>query len=153
MNSYCFGAPYVCRELAEGGNCAAGAFAHPAFLKESHFRSLTSSYHTCADDQILPPDIFAEPLFLSCSQIDHTFPADSRNHAIDILHSSHKTYHLQLFSGVEHGFALRGNPDNPYECMNNTLEMFQNLANRSPGWVKEQSLQGIIDWLNFWLEQ
>ncbi|KAF7540338.1 hypothetical protein G7054_g1460 [Neopestalotiopsis clavispora] len=115
---YCFGAPYVCRELAEGGNCAAGAFAHPAFLKESHFRSLT------------------KPLFLSCSEIDHTFPADSRNHAIDILHSSHKTYHLQLFSGVEHGFALRGKSDNPYEC-----------------WVKEQSLQGIIDWLNFWLEQ
>lgn len=25
------------------------------------------------------------------------------------------TYHYQLFSGVEHGFALRGNPDEPYE--------------------------------------
>lgn len=35
--------------------------------------------------------------------------------AMDILQSRKKTYHLQLFSGVEHGFALRGNMDNPYE--------------------------------------
>ncbi len=38
---YCFGAPYVCNELA-GKTCAAGAFAHPAFLKEHHFRQLKS---------------------------------------------------------------------------------------------------------------
>lgn len=34
---------------------------------------------------------------------------------MDILQSQKKTYHLQLFSGVEHGFALRGDMDNPYE--------------------------------------
>lgn len=37
---YCFGAPYVCDQLADGGVCTAGAFAHPAFLKETHFRNL-----------------------------------------------------------------------------------------------------------------
>lgn len=26
-----------------------------------------------------------------------------------------KDYSLQLFAKVEHGFALRGNPDDPYE--------------------------------------
>lgn len=42
---YCFGAPYVCEQLARGGDgvVSAGAFAHPAFLKESHFRNLDSS--------------------------------------------------------------------------------------------------------------
>ena len=39
---YCFGAPYVC-DLLAGDTCAAGAFAHPAFLKESHFLNLHSS--------------------------------------------------------------------------------------------------------------
>jgi dienelactone hydrolase len=34
---YCFGAPYVCNLLA-GDTVVAGAFAHPAFLKERHFR-------------------------------------------------------------------------------------------------------------------
>ncbi|KAH9885921.1 hypothetical protein F4778DRAFT_774182 [Xylariomycetidae sp. FL2044] len=107
---YCFGAPYVCDELA-GETCAAGGkqsgneypltpqtwFAHPAFLKDHHFRNIK------------------QPLYLSCAEIDHTFPAESRNKAIDILQEDHKRYNLQLFSGVEHGFALRGNMDEPYE--------------------------------------
>ena len=38
--SYCYGAPYVCDELSSSGICTAGAFAHPAFLKESHFYNL-----------------------------------------------------------------------------------------------------------------
>ena len=56
-----------------------------------------------------------EPLFLSCAETDHTFDATSRNRAVDILISQKKSYHLQLFSGVEHGFALRGDPDDPYQ--------------------------------------
>lgn len=55
------------------------------------------------------------PLFLSCAEIDHTFDAQSRRRAVDMLIADKKTYHLQLFSGVEHGFALRGKQDDPYE--------------------------------------
>jgi dienelactone hydrolase len=57
----------------------------------------------------------AEPLFLSCSEIDHTFPPDARNKAVEILQDAKKSYQLQVFSGVEHGFALRCNLNNPYE--------------------------------------
>lgn len=63
----------------------------------------------------LRTDNSAGPLFLSCAEIDHTFDAESRNQAIDMLMEDKKVYHLQLFSGVEHGFALRGNQDDPYE--------------------------------------
>jgi dienelactone hydrolase len=38
---YCFGAPYVCDELAKD-TVVAGAFAHPAFLKEHHFQNIES---------------------------------------------------------------------------------------------------------------
>lgn len=38
---YCFGAPYVCNELAKN-TVVAGAFAHPAFLKEHHFEQIQS---------------------------------------------------------------------------------------------------------------
>ncbi|KAJ0116590.1 hypothetical protein J7T55_009740 [Diaporthe amygdali] len=92
---YCFGAPYVCDQLSDNGICIAGAFAHPAFLKEDHFRNLK---------------------------------------AVDILIEDKRQYHVQLFSGVEHGFALRGNQNDPYER-----------------WVKEQSLRGIVDWFDYWL--
>ncbi|KAM0712021.1 hypothetical protein Q7P37_011115 [Cladosporium fusiforme] len=98
---YCFGAPYVCDSLASMAGqapvCEAGAFAHPAFLKEHHFRQLE------------------KPLFLSCSVIDHTFDAQSREFALDKMQGDGKTYHLQLFSGVQHGFALRGDMSQPYE--------------------------------------
>ena len=56
-----------------------------------------------------------EPLFLSCSEIDHTFGEEARREALSIMQEDKKTYNFQLFSGVEHGFALRGNMDNPYE--------------------------------------
>ena len=58
---------------------------------------------------------YTEPLFLSCSEVDHTFDGPSRRRALDILQAEKATYHYQLFSGVEHGFALRGNPDDPYQ--------------------------------------
>lgn len=50
----------------------------------------------------------AEPLFLSCSEVDHTFPNEFRNRAVDILQAEKKPFQVQLFHGVEHGFALRG---------------------------------------------
>lgn len=39
MPRYCFGAPYVCDELARD-TVSAGAFAHPAYLKDQHFENL-----------------------------------------------------------------------------------------------------------------
>jgi dienelactone hydrolase len=42
---YCFGAPYVCQELAKD-TVTVGAFAHPAFLKEHHFQMINSK-STC----------------------------------------------------------------------------------------------------------
>ncbi|KAG8158327.1 hypothetical protein KVR01_012088 [Diaporthe batatas] len=113
---YCFGAPYVCDQLVEGGIASVGAFAHPAFLTDSHFAKLK------------------RPLFLSCADTDVTFGAESRRKAVDILIADKKQYHLQVFTGVEHGFALRSKQDDPYEK-----------------WVREQSLRGIVEWFDYWL--
>lgn len=32
-----------------------------------------------------------------------------------MLSEDKKAYHVQLFSGVEHGFALRGDQNDPYQ--------------------------------------
>jgi len=58
--------------------------------------------------------VSVEPLFLSCAEVDHTFDTASRRKALDILQTHDKPHQLQLFSGVEHGFALRGNMQDPY---------------------------------------
>ena len=60
-------------------------------------------------------DVRAGPLFLSCAQTDHTFPPEFRNRAVAILDAADMPYHLQLFSGVQHGFALRCDLSKPYE--------------------------------------
>lgn len=74
-----------------------------------------------------------EPLLLSCAgmsiptyeiwtysliiiaETDFTFPVENRRKAVDILIERKATYHLQLFSTVKHGFAIRGDPDDPIE--------------------------------------
>lgn len=39
------------------------------------------------------------------------FPLTSRRRAEDILFAEKASFHVQVFSGVEHGFAVRGNPE------------------------------------------
>ena len=97
-----------------------------------------------------------EPMFLSCCEVDPTFDGPSRRRALDILQAGEKTYHYQLFSGVQHGFAVRGDPDDPYqrECgyprpRGSCYLLTCNYA----GWVKEQSLAGIVGWFNYWSSQ
>ena len=100
-----------------------------------------------------PVDHRTEPLFLSCAEIDHTFPTEFRNRAVDILNAEKKKYCLQLFQGVEHGFALRGNLDDPYERKCTIIVLGFVGLTPAPGWTKEQSLRGIADWFDLWLAQ
>ena len=51
-------------------------------------------------------------LTLACFiETDKTFPKESRRRAEDILEEIKATYHVQLFSGVSHGFGTRGDPE------------------------------------------
>ncbi|KAH7000838.1 dienelactone hydrolase, partial [Macrophomina phaseolina] len=114
---YCFGAPYVC-DLLAAEDVTAGAFAHPSFLKESHFHQIK------------------RPLFMSCAEIDPYFDQSSRRRALEILQEEEKKWHLQLFCNVEHGFAVRGDPEIPHIR-----------------WSKEQSHRSIVSWFDLWLSQ
>ncbi|CAK7205815.1 hypothetical protein SEUCBS139899_008594 [Sporothrix eucalyptigena] len=75
-----------------------------------------------------------QPLFLSCAEHDNAFHTEPRRQAVDILMENKTPYHEQLFYNVSHGFASRGDLSDPYER-----------------WVKEQSLQGITNWFDYWL--
>ncbi len=58
---------------------------------------------------------WAEPLLLSCAEHDQAFNAEARRKALYILQRDQKQYHLQLFYGVSHGFAVKGDPNDPYQ--------------------------------------
>jgi len=144
---YCFGAPYVMDALSKTTSTACvGAFGHPAFLNESHFINCasTSCSHSPPSESFCPDSYRNQkytsqntysllcilgPLFLSCAETDHTFPAPSRHRAEELLTAGKRTFHIQLFSGVEHGFCLRGNMEDAYERF-----------------TKEESADGIVRW-------
>ncbi|KAB2570876.1 Hydrolase tropI [Lasiodiplodia theobromae] len=65
---YCFGAPYVCDELA-GDTVTVGAFAHPAFLREEHFRKIKSRFHTSCKDESMQQGTQTQMLKLSTQSL------------------------------------------------------------------------------------
>ena len=79
-----------------------------------------------------------------------TFPLSSRRRAEDILVHTKSSYYFQVFSGVAHGFAVRGNPEVPDErgCLFISLRRgrFGGTDGRGLGWAKEESARGIKDW-------
>ncbi|KAJ7640312.1 hypothetical protein DFH06DRAFT_1000523 [Mycena polygramma] len=91
---YCFGRPFV-MNLAGTDDIVAAAFPHPGFLTEDQFKNLK------------------KPLLLSCAESDFTFPVEFRRRAEDILVEGKARYQIQAFSGVKHGFAVRGDPGSP----------------------------------------
>ncbi|KNZ77284.1 Protein AIM2 [Termitomyces sp. J132] len=107
---YCFGAPFAL-DLATTNKVSASAFAHPAFLNEEHFTKLT------------------KPLLLLCAESDHTFPLESRRRAEDLLVEAKASYHISVFSGVSHGFAVR--------C---------DLEIENERWAKEEAARQTVDW-------
>lgn len=52
------------------------------------------------------------------------------------MQAEKKRFQVQLFQGVEHGFALRCDLNDPWQK-----------------YTKEQSLKGIIEFFDFWLSQ
>ncbi|EGN93573.1 hypothetical protein SERLA73DRAFT_189276 [Serpula lacrymans var. lacrymans S7.3] len=109
---YCFGAPFA-TDLAATDSIVAAAFAHPSALSEEQFQKVK------------------KPLLLSCAEVDRAFPVEARRRAEDILVANKTHYHIQVFAGVSHGFATRGDLNNETEC-----------------WAKEESARGIIGWFS-----
>ncbi|KAF8959819.1 dienelactone hydrolase family-domain-containing protein [Flammula alnicola] len=70
-----------------------------------------------------------KPLLLSCAETDQTFPTEARHRAENILAEIKATYHVQVYSGVSHGFATRGD-----------------ISVENIRWAREQSAQNTINW-------
>lgn len=96
---YCFGAKYIVQNAAKGGFFDVIAMAHPSFVTEEEFAKV------------------AVPTIISAAQTDSIFTPESRFKSEQILNKSGVDYEIDLFSGVQHGFAIRGDrsiPANKY---------------------------------------
>ncbi|TWU74983.1 hypothetical protein ED733_005766 [Metarhizium rileyi] len=85
---YCFGAKYVIRHYKDGIDV--GFVAHPSFVEENELAAITG------------------PLSVAAAETDIIFPSDKRHKSEEILKATQQPYQINLYSGVEHGFAVRG---------------------------------------------
>jgi hypothetical protein len=61
------------------------------------------------------------------------------------------TYHIQLFSGVQHGFATKGDPTVENSRTWAFIEKSTTInssGNLQPGWAKEQAARSVIEWFH-----
>ncbi|KAK7958490.1 hypothetical protein PG996_010074 [Apiospora saccharicola] len=113
---YCFGAKYVMRYLQPGA-LDAGFIAHPNWFD--------------LDDGLR----VQKPLCVVAGENDRVFGSQERRQMEKLLKAAGVPYQMTVYSGVQHGFAVRGDPKN-------AVEVF----------AKEQAFNQAIQWFKFHLK-
>jgi dienelactone hydrolase len=92
---YCFGAKYVIRHLQpDQGKIDVGYCAHPSFVEAQELQTIKG------------------PLAISAAETDSIFKEEKRHESENILKKTGFPYQINLYSGVSHGFAVRGDVQN-----------------------------------------
>lgn len=125
---YCFGAKYVFRFLGEVGssNSAtidAGCVAHPSFVDEAEVKAIRG------------------PLSIAAAEVDEIFPEEKRHLSEKILKElsggpEKLPYQVVLYSGVHHGFAVRGD-----------------VKDKRAKFAKEHAFIQAVQWFDTFLKQ
>jgi len=113
---YCFGAKYVVRYLPKGKGIDVGYSAHPSFVDEAELAAING------------------PFSISAAETDGIFPTEKRHKSEEILIKTKQPYQINLFSGVEHGFAVRCDLTVPIQK-----------------WSKEQAFYQAVQWFDQYL--
>lgn len=115
---YCFGAKYVARFLAAGKGIDVGAMAHPSFVDVNEVKAIE------------------RPVLVAAAETDHIFSEEKRHETEKILREGGKTYQITLYSGVEHGFAVRSD-----------------VSKKEVRYAKEAAFLQQINWFGEWLKE
>ncbi|CDO94433.1 unnamed protein product [Kluyveromyces dobzhanskii CBS 2104] len=94
---YCFGGKYALLQINETAGLAdAAAIAHPSFVNIGEVEAIGK-----------------KPLLISAAETDNLFTAELRQQTVETLIKQGSIYQINLFSGVSHGFAVRGDLNEP----------------------------------------
>ncbi|KAJ5679763.1 Protein AIM2 [Penicillium macrosclerotiorum] len=88
---YCFGAKYVTRFL-KANQIDVGFVAHPSFVTHEELGAIEGPYSIAA------------------AETDNIFTTQLRHESEETLIKAGQPWQINLFSGVTHGFAVRGDP-------------------------------------------
>ncbi|GFF60224.1 protein AIM2 [Aspergillus udagawae] len=91
---YCFGGKYVVRYLTVG-QLDSGYITHPSFVTKEELSAIQ------------------RPLSISAAEHDSIFTMANRHSSEETLIGTGQEFQINLFSGVSHGFAIRGDLSQP----------------------------------------
>ncbi|XXG96243.1 hypothetical protein Hte_002524 [Hypoxylon texense] len=111
---YCFGAKYVARHQRNGIDV--GFMAHPSFVEPEELQG------------------FRAPLSIASAPVDRLFPQEMRINSENWLNAKGDPWQINVYSHVEHGFSVRGDP----------TDVHQRFA-------KNQAFLQAINWFDYWL--
>ncbi|SJM88848.1 probable protein AIM2 [Zygosaccharomyces bailii] len=95
---YCFGAKYAVQQVhGTHGVADVCAIAHPSYVEAEELREIGTN----------------KPILISAAEEDSIFSAELRHFTEETLAKLGLRYQLDLFSGVQHGYAVRGDTSDP----------------------------------------
>jgi dienelactone hydrolase len=92
---YCFGGRYAFRFVDAGKGVSVAYAAHPSLLESSEIQAIDG------------------PVSVAAADNDSLFTAALRNEMEALLVKIPQPYQVSLYSGTEHGFAVRANLSDP----------------------------------------
>jgi dienelactone hydrolase len=105
---YCFGGKYVVRHLRpDAGKIDIGYTAHPSFVEEAELIDMKGPLAISAAETDQMWVSFWRGILVTEAD-KHSFPAEKRHRTEEILKELKLPYQINLYSGVAHGFAVRG---------------------------------------------
>lgn len=94
---YCFGGRYAFRFVAEGNGVDVAFAAHPSMLQESEIQEVGG------------------PVSVAAAEADALLSPAQRAELEALLADTSEPYQVSLYSGTQHGFAVRANLSNPVQ--------------------------------------
>ncbi|ODV66636.1 dienelactone hydrolase [Hyphopichia burtonii NRRL Y-1933] len=92
---HCYGAKFAIEQASKDGNFDAIAIAHPSQVSIDQVKALT------------------KPILISAAETDPIFTRELRWETEEALTEIKVRYQMDLFQGVSHGYAVRGDITNP----------------------------------------
>lgn len=91
------------------GKFDAGYIAHPSLVTPEELKAITKPLSIAAAGEFRPrPFVFSTSTAHSPSEVDQIFAVSLRHESESILSKIGVPYSINLYGGVAHGFAVRG---------------------------------------------
>jgi dienelactone hydrolase len=111
----------------KNGKTDAGYTAHPTAIQTGELAAIEKPLSIAAAGRITISKSRQARVKLTFAEIDTVWPAEHRHEAEGILSKTGQPYQINVYGGVQHGFAARGDMSNAHLKTSKELAFLQAL--------------------------